>query len=338
MAHYFFVSYLRKDIETIQIIINTLKSLNFNFWIDYDDIVLGDNWQQAVDIALRNSIGLIIFLSRESFETQWDLEEINRSLNEMALPIIYVLLERTPQFDHDILSYDRFIDFSSINPQSFEDKIKCLGKALDDIISTYDTTLATTNLNGIKNLVTSEVIQQHEQLNNTALPNSVFLVHGHDYIFLEEVKNTLAGWGIESIILKDEENIIQGIPQNLFAKFHQHSARAKFAIVLLTPDDLGSAIREYEAEFQGDMVRDKALQYRARQNVILEMGFFYGRLGSERVLIIQKHTRGYFPRFERPSDLDGILFDEVDQSIRWKFILYRRLQQEGFNLKPSDYF
>lgn len=337
MADYFFVSYLHKDIGTVQTIINDLKKSNLTFWTDYEAIVPGDNWEQAINMALKNAIGLVVFLSQDSIDTLWSVEDINKTLDESNIPITFVLIEKSTKPIHDINS-NYFIDFSANNKQSYEDKLKELTKALDGIVYENDTTLASSNLNGLKSQITAEVILKHEQLHETTIPNAVFLVHGHDYIFLEEVKNTLAGWGIESIILKDEENVIQSIPQNLFAKFHQHSARAKFAIVLMTPDDVGSAIREYEATFQGDQVRDKALQYRSRQNVILEMGFFYGRLGSERVLIIQKHTRGYFPRFERPSDLDGILFDEVDDNIKWKFILYRRLQQEGFNLKPSDYF
>lgn len=337
MADYFFVSYLHKDMGTVQAILNDLKKANLTFWVDYDVIVPGDNWEQAINMALKNAIGLVVFLSQDSLDTLWSAEDINKTLDESDIPITYVLLEKSTKNIHNIAS-NYFIDFSPTNTQSYEDKVKALVKALDEIIYNNDKTLATTNLNGLKNQITSDVIQKHEELYGSPIPNAVFLVHEHDYIFLEEVKNTLAGWGIESIILKVEENIIQGVPQNLFAKFHQHSARAKFAIVLMTPDDVGSAIREYEATFQGKAVKDKALQYRSRQNVILEMGFFYGRLGSERALIIQKHTRGYFPRFERPSDLDGILFDEVDETVKWKFVLYRRLQQEGFNLKPSDYF
>jgi predicted nucleotide-binding protein len=334
MAHYFFVNYSRKDIEMVQTIISDLKKLSFAFWTDYDSIMPGDNWEQAVDIALKNAIGLIVFLSDESLEAQWSLIKIKETLEEGIVPIIFVFLEENPEVVQNIRSV-HFIDFSPSNGATYKHKLTSLSMALDTILNNTEGTLSTVNINGLKSNITSNVIHQHDD--DMVIPNAVFLVHGHDHQFLSEVKSTLSRWGIESIILREEENSIQSVPQNLFAKFHQYSARAKFAIILMTPDDMGAAIREYESTYNGEQVRDRSLQYRSRQNVILEMGFFYGRLGSERVLIIQKHTRGFFPRFERPSDLDGILFDEADDTSKWKYVLYRRLQQEGFQLRPSDY-
>ena len=58
-------------------------------------------------------------------------------------------------------------------------------------------------------------------------------------------------------------------PQSLFQKFWFVATQARFAIVLLSPDDYGASRRQYEAV----NVAEKALQFRARQNVILELGF-----------------------------------------------------------------
>lgn len=44
---------------------------------------------------------------------------------------------------------------------------------------------------------------------------------------------------------------------------------------LLCADDYGASRKQYEAPKVGD----RALQFRTRQNVILELGFFYGKLG-----------------------------------------------------------
>lgn len=59
------------------------------------------------------------------------------------------------------------------------------------------------------------------------------------------------------------------------------------------------------AQYDLDGVADRALQFRPRQNVVLELGFFYGRLGWENVFVVLKRPDKLFPNFERPSDLDG---------------------------------
>jgi predicted nucleotide-binding protein len=40
---------------------------------------------------------------------------------------------------------------------------------------------------------------------------------------------------------------------------------------------------------------------RARQNVVFELGFFFGSVGRERVAVL------YEPDVEKPSDIDGLV-------------------------------
>jgi hypothetical protein len=68
--------------------------------------------------------------------------------------------------------------------------------------------------------------------------------------------------GIESVVLSRQDES----PQSLFQKFMTIGARARFAIVLLGADDYGASRRQYDASGVGD----RALQFRARQNVVLE--------------------------------------------------------------------
>jgi predicted nucleotide-binding protein len=97
-------------------------------------------------------------------------------------------------------------------------------------------------------------------------------------------------------------------------------------VVILTADDLGASRIQYEA----DGVADKALQFRARQNVILELGFFYGSLGWENVFVLWRKPPKVFPNFERPSDLDGAVFDLIDEAGQWREKLKRKLADAGF--------
>ena len=65
--------------------------------------------------------------------------------------------------------------------------------------------------------------------------------------------------------------------------------RARFGIVLLTPDDMGNAQKD------GELHR----QPRARQNVVLEMGMVLAALGRSNVAILRKG------HLETPSDAQG---------------------------------
>jgi hypothetical protein len=68
-----------------------------------------------------------------------------------------------------------------------------------------------------------------------------------------------------------------------------------FAVVVMTPDDLGKATDASD------------LTPRARQNVVFELGFFIGALGPDRVAAILKGD------VERPSDFDGVVYISLDK-------------------------
>ena len=138
--------------------------------------------------------------------------------------------------------------------------------------------------------------------------DEVFIVHGHD----DEAKVTVARFvenlGIEATILHERANRGQTIPE----KFEEHASEAGFAIILLTPDDVGTSKGE----------RDK-LKPRARQNVVLELGYFWGRLGRRRVCVLYKEE------VELPSDMQGILYVPMDNFDGWKQKLAREMKQAG---------
>jgi predicted nucleotide-binding protein len=98
---------------------------------------------------------------------------------------------------------------------------------------------------------------------------NVFIVHGQADGPREAVARFLEQLGIEPIILHEHAN--RG--RTIIEKFEAH-ADVGFAIILLTPDDMGVA--------QGGKQRP-----RARQNVILELGYFIGRLGRSHVCALK---------------------------------------------------
>lgn len=140
--------------------------------------------------------------------------------------------------------------------------------------------------------------------------NSVFLVHGHNETMLAQVEAFLRKLKLQPVILKNEPNKGQTVIEKL-----ESSSDVGYAIVFLTGDDEG---RE-----KGKTRWNK----RARQNAILELGFFMGRLGREDVCAI------YEDGVERPSDFEGVVY--ID-SAKWELQLIKELHDAGLKFDPKD--
>jgi predicted nucleotide-binding protein len=154
----------------------------------------------------------------------------------------------------------------------------------------------------------------------------VFVVHGHSEDALREVELFLRSVDVEPIILRQLPN--QG--RTLIEKFETYADEVGFAVVLLTADDQGGARMAAPDGAAGSALFEPKAPIprrdRARQNVILELGFFLGRLGRDRVCAI--HESGV----EIPSDYTGVLF--VPFTGRWKQELARELAAAGI---PYDH-
>ena len=137
--------------------------------------------------------------------------------------------------------------------------------------------------------------------------HKVFLAHGRDRGARETVARFLENLGLEPVVLAE----IPGMGRTIIEKFEAHS-RVRFAIVLLTPDDVGP--------LQGF---DRGARPRARQNVIFELGFFVGRLGRGAVCAL---TAG---EVEIPSDYAGVEYIDFDDGDGWKGKLGRELEMAG---------
>ncbi|WP_037078475.1 nucleotide-binding protein [Rhizobium sp. CCGE 510] len=143
--------------------------------------------------------------------------------------------------------------------------------------------------------------------------NKVFIVHGHDEGALEKLARFLEKVGLGIIILKEQPN--QG--RTIIEKYEDCADEVGFAVVLLTPDDVGSA-----AAASGQAQR-------ARQNVIFELGYFAGKLGRGRVCLLRKE------KVEMPSDLFGVVYTDMDLSDGWKMALVKELKAAGLAFDPN---
>jgi predicted nucleotide-binding protein len=139
----------------------------------------------------------------------------------------------------------------------------------------------------------------------------IFVVHGHDGEVKETVARFLEKLDLEAVILHEQPN--QG--RTLIEKFEVSSSDIAFAVILLTPDDVGAPA-----------VESSKLHPRARQNVILEFGYFMGRLTRTRVCALYKGG------VELPSDYQGVVYIEFDLGGAWRTKLAQELVEAGLKI------
>lgn len=136
---------------------------------------------------------------------------------------------------------------------------------------------------------------------------NVFIVHGHDEKLKLEVARYIERLQLTAIILAEKAN--QG--RTIIEKFEKHAEAVDFAIILLTPDDFGGA-------------KGTDSKPRARQNVILELGYFIGKLGRNAVCALHKSG------VELPSDILGIVYVSAD--VDWRLQLANEMKAAGLDI------
>lgn len=158
-----------------------------------------------------------------------------------------------------------------------------------------------------KEKISSEKNTQSINANN----KKIFIVHGQDNEAKERVARFIEKFDLEPIILHEQAN--EGT--TIIEKFEKHSADVGFAVILLTADDKGFAKNNPDNSF-----------YRARQNVILELGYFIGKLGRSRVCALCE------PNVEIPSDINGLLYIPYDEKNDWKISLAKEIKESGIKI------
>ncbi|HEV7332720.1 MAG TPA: nucleotide-binding protein [Flavisolibacter sp.] len=132
--------------------------------------------------------------------------------------------------------------------------------------------------------------------------DTVFIIHGHNELVKHQVQLLLMKAAVNNIVLHEQAD--KG--RTIIDKLVEEGKRSNYAIALLTADD---------------KLEDG--KNRARQNVILEIGYFMGQLGKERVRLLVADG------VEIPSDLQGILYEKYDASGAWKMKILKELAAVG---------
>lgn len=132
----------------------------------------------------------------------------------------------------------------------------------------------------------SEVKSKREPQEATMMGNKVFVVHGHDEARRRELCSMLKDdLGLDPIVVQEQPN--ESI-ETILGKIERLASQCHVAIVLMTADD-----------------EMKSGAKRARQNVVLELGYFLGlwRTAEQRRIIIIRA-----PGVDEPSDINGVVY------------------------------
>lgn len=194
-------------------------------------------------------------------------------------------------------------------PDSPQEKYKRLREKISNKIDNLEKLVEKVDL------LKSEISEQpaiKESVFSLTDNDNVFIVHGHNTAVQQAVARAIEKLGLNPIILHEQAN--NG--KTIIEKFEKHS-EVGFAIILMTDDDEGKAKTDID------------LKNRARQNVILELGYFIGKLGRERVLPL------YSEGVELPSDIHGLLYTLIDKTETWKFAIVKELKAVGYSVDAN---
>jgi hypothetical protein len=148
-------------------------------------------------------------------------------------------------------------------------------------------------LNTLNGPWTTHVLETVIRLLGVDRQPRVLVIHGRSsdrYVLTEWLRSSL---GLADLLIMQEEF---GSGRSLPEKFESLAAQADGAIALATPDD------------SGGLTGDAQQNVRARQNVWLEVGWIWGRLGRNKVMVLCKGD------VEIPSDLHGLEYYRYNES------------------------
>jgi len=162
------------------------------------------------------------------------------------------------------------------------------------------------------------------------LSKNIFIVHGRDTKPVKELKAMLSELGLKPIFLHEQPSGSRTIVEKL-----EKYSDVGYAFVVLTPDDVTLSSDDFLRKLQSDeefRISEETfwsmITKRARQNVVLEFGYFMGLLGRDRVCCLYKGD------IELPSDMHGIVYVPFKESInecRDKII--KELKAAGYEIK-----
>ncbi|HEV7529096.1 MAG TPA: TIR domain-containing protein [Solirubrobacteraceae bacterium] len=142
----------------------------------------------------------------------------------------------------------------------------------------------------------------------------VLLAHGRNEQWMQAVARLLEQAGTHEVTILNERPNGRG---GLSEQFGEHAPGSRYAVVLLTADDIAAPRVQSEDE--------PYFSPRAHQAVVFEMGFLVAALAPGCVCVL--YEEGVQP----PCDLDGIAYIRLDSAGTWQPKLLLQLRKAGFD-------
>lgn len=313
-----FISYARPDRTIVKQFADELNACGVDTWVDVEFLKPGQLWAEAISEKLTIADALVSVVSPTSLGSSW----VYRELAEFSLlpdrTVIPVLVDGAEFSD-----LPRELAERQAVRIDHADQVRTAARQVAAQVHVVAHPPRSRHAERISETLANDLARDLRlpAAHGPEADRSIFLVHGHDHDLRDEVEGFLDTLGIKPVVLAR----VKGQGRSLLGRFETEAGRAKFAIVLLSSDDLGAARRQFEDPDYGGKA---TLRFRARQNVVLELGFF-GRLGWENVFVVHKPAERVWPDFETPSDLGGAVFYQIDGEIDWREELSNRLREAG---------
>jgi len=167
----------------------------------------------------------------------------------------------------------------------------------------------------VKELLSKEIALPQA---SAKLNNEIFVVYGHDSKAKAELEAMLRRWRLEPLFLDQ----LPSEGQTIIEKLEKYSGGINYAIVLATPDDEGHRAN-----------RPDEKTFRARQNVVLELGMMLAFIGRKKVAILLKEQEN----MERPSDIQGLIYIPFKDNLQQEAgpLLAKEMVSQGYSIDVS---
>jgi len=147
-----------------------------------------------------------------------------------------------------------------------------------------------------------------------ARTRQVLLAHGRDERWKQAVEHLLEQAGEHEIRIVNQRSGERG---RLADALGEEAPASRYAVVLLTADDVGGPRLESDSE--------PFFSTRAHQEVVFQMGFLVAALSPGRVCVL------YEDGVELPYDLEGVSHVRLDLAGTWQPKLLLHLRRAGFD-------
>ncbi len=247
-----------------------------------------------------------------------DYEKLKTLYDEIDSLILSRVKSSDPRFETWQTKVERLL--KKVYGESSEERINFLHTVFSPIVYTSYTTdvdyieACADGLKSTKSVLSVYLEEMADNSEEHSVPanieekasdfSKVFIVHGHDDALKEAVARLVERQNIKAIILNEQANGSRALIEKL-----EGYSDVGGAICLFTPDDEGKEKGALE------------LSARARQNVVFEAGYFMGKLGRNKTIILSNGD------VELPSDMQGIVYTNNEE---WRYKTLKELKAMGY--------